>query len=69
MWKERTVGPRKQKLMEQVYLALNAIGKKGLNPTEVARFLKIDLRTIHQKYTTKQLTGVIGKIKEFDKVA
>jgi hypothetical protein len=63
---ERRIGHRKAALMNKVYTKLNHMATKGMNPGQVAKFLKIDIRNLHTKYTTKQLTGVLSQLREFE---
>lgn len=62
----RQIGHRKAKLMNHVYATLNKLQKRGLNAFQVAKFLKIDVANLHTKYTTKELTGVLSQLREFE---
>ena len=63
--KVRQIGPRKQQLLIKIQKQLIVMSQKGMNVSAIAKFLKIPLHNLHNKYTTKQLSGVLGSLKEF----
>lgn len=57
----RINGQRKQKLLKKIIEHLNFLAKHGVNAPYVAK--KVGL---YDKPTTKQLTGIMSRIKQFD---
>lgn len=59
----RQIGERKAKLLNKISKLLTAMAKSGIHIHQVLKFLEIG--KIH-KYSTKQLSGVYGKLVEFN---
>lgn len=64
---ERIIGRRKYKLLNLLEKELNKASKNGVNPNYLAKFLKINIHQVW-KTPTKSLSGLIGRVAEFNKV-
>ena len=63
---ERIIGPRKHKLLKLLEKKLNKASKNGVDPNFLAEYLKINLSQVW-KTPPKQLSGLIGRVAEFNK--
>ena len=68
VYQVRQIGGRKYNLMTAIHTELNNMTKKGINPRAVCKFLKIQINGLQTAYRTKELSGVLGRLKEFNKV-
>ena len=59
----RVVGHRKEKLLMKIFNHLEFLNKKGLNPMALIKIYKFKL-PLENKYTTKQLSGVLSELKQ-----
>ncbi len=64
--KERIIGERKYKLLTLLEKELNKASANGVNPNYLAKFLKINIHQVW-KVKTKEISGLIGRVAEFNK--
>ena len=62
----RQAGIRKYKLLMKIKKELQDMGKRGINGIALMKFLKIKL-PLERFQNTKQLSGVLSTIKQFNK--
>lgn len=65
---ERIIGKRKYKLLMSLRKELNKASHNGINPNYLAKYLKINIRQVW-KTPTKKISGLIGRVAEFNKAS
>jgi hypothetical protein len=67
LFKGRTIGERKSKLLTIIQKELINMQKEGVNAAVACKLLKIDLNKITTRYNTKELSGIISTLKGFSR--